>query len=121
MNRSMWLVVVGVIAALLLFKSLTRASADKVSEFKQRGALVIDVRTESEYREEHLPQAINIPLNVLKTRIQEVAPNLDQPILLHCESGARSEAAVRILKKMGYQNVLNVGSLARARALLATQ
>ena len=57
-------------------------------------ALVIDVRTEAEFREQHLPGALNIPLDRLSEEIARHAPDKSKPLLLHCRSGARSEASV---------------------------
>lgn len=118
MNHGVLLIIIAVTAIWVVSKSLTRASSDKIHEFMRRGALVIDVRTAAEYEAGHLNSAINIPLDQLNSRIREIEPDPNRPILLHCESGARSEAAVQILRKMGYQHVLNVGSFARARSML---
>jgi rhodanese-related sulfurtransferase len=48
-----------------------------------------------------------------------VAPNKEQPLLLHCLSGTRSAAGEDTLKRMGYQNVLNLGSYGRAQKILS--
>jgi rhodanese-related sulfurtransferase len=119
MNASALLFIFAILALLLALKHVGRARADLVRARAANGALVVDVRTRSEYDEGHLPNALNIPLHEIKERIAEFAPDKNQPLLLHCASGARSEAAKRILRGMGYRNVHNVGSYARARALLA--
>jgi rhodanese-related sulfurtransferase len=51
--------------------------------------------------------------------IARVAPNKEQPLLLHCLSGTRSAAGEDTLKRMGYQNVLNLGSYGRAQKILS--
>lgn len=118
MNQKTWILLAVVVAVFILFKTLSRAPADKIAELNRKGALIIDVRTEGEFKARRVPKAVNIPLDSIKGRIRETAPDPDQPILLFCASGARSEVAMRMLRGMGYRNVLNVGSFSRAHALL---
>lgn len=118
MNQKTWILLAIAGAVLILFKTLSRAPADNIAELNRKGALLIDVRTEHEYKARGVAGAVNIPLDAIRDRIRETAPNPDLPILLFCASGARSEVATRILRGMGYRNVLNVGSYRRANALL---
>ncbi len=69
--------------------------------------LLIDVRETSEWDAGHLNDAINIPMALLPLKIEEVAPNKDQKIVLHCERGGRSSQSVLTLEKMGYTDVSN--------------
>jgi rhodanese-related sulfurtransferase len=108
------LVVVGVF---VLLKQLGQISAAKARDLLRNGALLIDVRTPGEYAAERLPNAINIPTGELAQRIQRHAPQKDRPLLLHCLSGTRSALACRTLRQLGYTNVHNLGSFARARRL----
>jgi len=78
-------------------------------------AKIIDVRTESEFRQEHVPGAINIPLNELESRVSREIPEKGQILLVHCLSGGRSAIAKGKLRKLGYSRVHNLGSLGRAR------
>lgn len=82
---------------------------------------MIDVRTEAEYREQHLPGTINIPLDRLREEMGKRAPDKEKPLLLHCRSGARSGRGASVLKKMGYRNVLNLGSYGSAEKILEAQ
>lgn len=68
--------------------------------------LVLDVRTPAEHAEGHLPGAINLPLDELRQRLDEV-PH-DRPLALHCRSGYRSYLAQRILLNHGYREVRNI-------------
>ncbi|MDD5139195.1 MAG: rhodanese-like domain-containing protein [Verrucomicrobiales bacterium] len=81
------------------------------------GALVIDVRSPGEFSSGHLPVAINIPLDVIETILPDRVKDKNQVLLLHCQSGMRSGLAKSKLKNMGYPNVFNLGSLARARKI----
>jgi phage shock protein E len=113
-----WIVIVGAIAAFLLVKRLTQANPATAREWLNESALVIDVRSEAEYRAQHLPGTINIPVDRLGDDIARHAPNKEQPLLLHCRSGTRSGMGTSALKKLGYRNVLNLGSYGRAAQIL---
>ena len=69
----------------------------------------IDVRTPEEFKEGHLKDAINIPVDQIGARIGSVSPDKSAPVNLYCRSGRRAEAALQELKKMGYTNVTNHG------------
>ena len=118
MNWSTWIVIVVAIAAFLVVRRLTQSNPAAAREWLNKGALVIDVRSEAEYREQHLPGTINIPLDRLGDEIARHAPKKEQPLLLHCRSGARSGTGTSALKKMGYQHVFNLGSYGRAEKIL---
>jgi phage shock protein E len=74
------------------------------------GARIVDVRTPAEFREGAYPGAVNIPLAVLPARMSELEPK-DKPIVLYCESGARSGQAAWLLKQAGFTDVVNAGGL----------
>ncbi len=63
--------------------------------------LLLDVRTEREYGQGHLPGAINIPLDTLRDRLDEL--NKDRPIVEYCQVGVRAHTAYRILKQHGFR------------------
>ena len=118
---AVWLVVAGLVVAFLVAKRLTQANPDIAREWLKKGALVIDVRSEAEYGEQHLPGTINIPLDRLEAKIGRHATNKETLLLLHCRSGARSGSGTSTLKQMGYRNTLNLGSYGRAASLLDAQ
>jgi len=78
---------------------------------------LIDVRTPDEFAEGHAPGAVNIPLQVVEARRNELEPFKDSEVYIICRSGARSATAVRALAPHGISGV-NVagGTLAWARA-----
>ncbi len=82
-----------------------------VREKIKAGARIIDVRTPGEYRDGAYPGAVNIPLPLLPLRLGELEPK-DKPVVLYCESGARSGHAARLLKQAGFSDVINAGGLA---------
>ena len=75
------------------------------------GAVLLDVRTPQEYREGHIPGSVNVPLQSLD-REGAVPAGKDAPLFVCCHIGARSSQAVRILTRMGYSNVKNIGGIA---------
>jgi phage shock protein E len=113
-----WIIIGGAIAAFLVLKRLTLVRPETAREWLKKGARVIDVRSEGEFKDRHLPGAVNIPLDRLRDEIVQVAPNKEQPLLLHCLSGTRSGMGKAMLKKMGYRNVFNLGSYGRAEKIL---
>ena len=121
MNITVWIIILGAIGAVMLMKRLNQASPSTARDWLNKGALVIDVRSEAEYRDQHLPGTINIPLGRLEDEIARHAPKKEQPILLHCQSGMRSGLGTSTLKKLGYGNVLNLGSYGRAKEMLGSR
>ncbi len=73
-------------------------------------ATILDVRTPEEFAGSHYPGAINIPLNELPQRLDEIK-EMKQPIVAYCRSGNRSGMAVSILKQNGLTDVYNGGGL----------
>jgi len=71
---------------------------------------IVDVRTPEEYAVEHIPSAINIPLDQVAQRINEFK-EMPQPIIVYCRSGNRSGIAVSILKQNGIADAVNGGGL----------
>ncbi len=63
---------------------------------------IVDVRTPEEFSGGHVAGSINIPLNELPDRLEEIK-NLKQPILLCCASGNRSGRATAFLKSQGIE------------------
>ncbi len=74
------------------------------------GPLVIDVRTPMEFAMGAYPGAVNISLDEIGPRVQELA-DTNREIILYCASGARSAYGQRMLEQLGYTNVQNAGSL----------
>jgi len=75
------------------------------------GAILLDVRTPQEYREGHIPDSKNIPLQAID-KVADLAENKDTVLYVYCHSGARSRQAVSYLQYMGYTNVQNIGGIA---------
>ncbi len=72
------------------------------------GAVLVDVREREEFREGHLASALSLPRGFLEMRAEEALPDKKAPIVAYCASGTRSLLAGRILKDMGYENVVSM-------------
>ena len=74
--------------------------------------ILLDVRTQEEYQEEHIEDAILIPDYKITSRAVSEIPDKDAVILVYCRSGRRSAAAAHELVGMGYTNVYDFGGIA---------
>lgn len=70
-----------------------------------------DVRTEEEYCENHIPDAINIPNETIGSGEIKELPDKDQLILVYCRSGNRSKQAAEKLTELGYTNIVEFGGI----------
>lgn len=112
------LVFAALLAAIMLIKRRGQIEAGEARSLLRNGALVIDVRTPGEFSSGHLQQAINIPLDQIESAVPRRAPQKDQVLLLHCQSGIRSATAQRRLRAMGYERAYNLGSYSRAAQIV---
>ena len=81
---------------------------------KTPSPVVIDVRTEQEWKAGHLEGAILIPHEQISEEIAKVTSDRKAQVFLYCRSGRRSGIAREYLKKSGYENVINLGSMESA-------
>lgn len=81
---------------------------------QEHAALVIDVRTEQEWREGHLEGALLIPHDRIEQEIAAVAPDKKTRLYLYCRSGRRTALAIDVLKKAGYVDLVNLRTLENA-------
>ena len=78
-------------------------AAQAVQLINREKAVVIDVCEANEYAAGHVGGAKNIPLNQLEEKLAGVVKNKALPVILVCQSGARSNRALAIAKKLGYE------------------
>jgi len=77
----------------------------------ENSLLVVDVRTPEEFEDGAYPDAVNIPLDEIMERLEELGKNTAREIVVYCASGGRSAYAQRILTQVGYSNVKNGGGI----------
>ena len=76
------------------------------------GALLIDVRTQEEYDEKHIDEALLLPLDEISAdSVSNIVDSKDKVIIVYCRSGNRSHQALELLKSLGYHNVYDLGAM----------
>ena len=92
------------------YQQITQEEATRIIE-EETGYIILDVRTEEEYDERHIPGAVNIANEDIGTDELPELPNKDQMLLVYCRSGRRSKEAAAKLAALGYTNVLEFGGI----------
>lgn len=75
---------------------------------KHTDAILLDVRSQQEFSEGHLPGAICIPVYNLSKNIGKIVKNRDNIIIVYCQTGSRSKKATKILDDLCYTNVYSI-------------
>lgn len=97
-------------SSIVPYKTITMPEAAKLMD-SEKGYVIVDVRTPAEYKEAHIPGAINIPLDTIgDNRISQLQKR-DQMIMVYCRTGVRSRQASEKLMNKGYTNVVNIGGI----------
>lgn len=81
---------------------------ERLEEMQNQGAVIVDVRSEQEFKEGHIEGAISIPEYEIKKRAKKEIPDLGQTIVVYCGTGHRSKRTQKLLEKMGYSQVYNL-------------
>lgn len=81
-------------------------SAELAEQLRTGDVSVLDVRGRAEWEAGHLPGVENIPVGYLADRLDQIPR--DQPVVVHCQGGARSAIAASLLRSHGYDNVINL-------------
>lgn len=84
-----------------------RISAGELSQQIQgsQAPLILDVRSEKEFADGHIPGAVNIPYDQLGDRLSEIDAAKSDAIVVHCRSGHRAGIAEKVLIEAGYSDV----------------
>lgn len=94
------------------FQEYREITADKAKEMMDnQDVVVLDVRTEAEYRAKHIKDAVLIPLDQVEDLAEIELPEKEQTILVYCRSGQRSRVASQMLVELGYTNVYEFGGI----------
>lgn len=91
--------------------SYIKITAQEAQEMMGEDVIILDVRTQAEFAEGHIPNALLLPDNEIKQRAEELLPDKEQTILVYCRSGRRSELAAKVLIQLGYTNVYDFGGI----------
>lgn len=91
----------------------TQITMDEAKEiFKETGEyIILDVRTEAEFSEGHIPGAICIPNETIGQEKPMQLPDKEATIYVYCRSGNRSKQAAEKLVNLGYTNIIECGGI----------
>ena len=92
------------------YQQITQKEA-KAMMAEAEGYIILDVRTETEYAEGHIPGAICVPNETIGTEMPQELPDKEQLIFVYCRSGNRSKQAAQKLAKIGYTNIKEFGGI----------
>ena len=99
-----------------LFDFLFGNKNKKIQEFKNRGAIILDVRSKGEYDGGAIPGSKNIPLQSINSKMSTIK-KWDKPIICCCASGMRSSGAAGILRQQGIEAINGGGWFSLSRKL----
>ena len=92
------------------YKQISAKEAKEIMDI-MTDYIIIDARTEEEFTEGHIKDAILIPEYEIVKRAEKEIPDKDALILVYCRSGRRSKIASEELIKLGYTNVKEFGGI----------
>ena len=93
-----------------VYVNITAQQAKEIMNTEQ-GYIILDTRTQEEYDEGHIPGAILIPHDQIKTTAERILTDKNQLILVYCRSGRRSKLAAEDLVELGYTNIKEFGGI----------
>ena len=93
-----------------VYVNITAEEAKKIMDTEE-GYIILDVRTQEEYDQGHIPGAIVISREEIAKKAGEVLTDKEQLILVYCRSGRRSKLAAEALVELGYTNIKEFGGL----------
>ncbi|MFV8752815.1 rhodanese-like domain-containing protein [Nannocystaceae bacterium ST9] len=99
----------------MLAMALPDGDSKLAHQLVERGALLLDVRTEAEFKEQSLPNSLLIPHDQVGTRIAEIVAAVGgdkhKPIVVFCRRGGRAATAKQVLLANGFTEVSNLGGI----------
>ena len=93
-----------------VYVNITAEEAKQIID-SEEGYIILDVRTQEEYDQGHIPGAIVISHEEIAEKAEDVLTDKDQLILVYCRSGRRSKIAAEALVELGYTNIKEFGGI----------
>ena len=90
--------------------NITAEEAKKIMD-TESDYIILDVRTEEEFAQGHIPGAMLIPDYAIREKAETALPDKGALILVYCRSGRRSKNAAQILAELGYSNIREFGGI----------
>lgn len=88
-----------------------KITAEEAKAMMTEDAVILDVRTEEEFAQGHIPNALLLPQAEISEKAEQMLDDKEQTILIYCRTGNRSGTAAKQLIEMGYQNVYDFGGI----------
>ena len=92
-----------------MYNKITAEEAKEMIDTQE--VIILDVRTQEEFIEKHIEDALLIPDYELEKLAESKLPDKNKKILVYCRSGNRSKSSARLLIDMGYTNVYDFGGI----------
>ena len=93
-----------------VYMNITVEEAKQIMD-SEEGYIILDVRTQEEYDQGHIPGAIVISHEEIAEKAEQVLMDKNQLILVYCRSGRRSKIAAEALVELGYTNIMEFGGI----------
>ena len=93
-----------------VYVNITAEEAKQIMD-SEEGYIILDVRTQEEYDQGHIPGAILISHEEIAEKAEDVLTDKNQLILVYCRSGRRSKLAAEALVELGYTNIKEFGGI----------
>ena len=93
-----------------VYVNITAEEAKRIMDTED-GYIILDVRTQEEYDQGHIPGAIVISHEEIEEKAEQVLTDKEQLILVYCRSGRRSKIAAEALVELGYTNIKEFGGI----------
>ena len=94
----------------MTYEQISQSEAKEIMDTKS-DYIIIDARTQEEFDEGHIENAILIPEYEIQEKAPELIPDKNALILVYCRSGRRSKIASEALVQLGYTNVKEFGGI----------
>jgi len=115
-NNTMLMMALGAVLGMIIWVELQRLrnAGSNISALEatrlqnSEEAVFVDVRDDKEYKRGHLPNSRHLPLSQLDKRSHELEKYRQRPLILICETGARSQRAGAQLRKKGFEKIYNL-------------
>ena len=110
----------GLFSSIFGSKNYTNINNEELQNIikNNKNTLILDVRTVGEFRDGHIPNAKNIPVQELNSQLSNLNAYKDDDIIVYCASGGRSSSAANILSKNGFSKVYNLGGIGNYKGKL---
>ena len=93
-----------------VYVNITAEEAKQIMD-SEEGYIILDVRTQEEYDQGHIPGATQISHEEIAEKAEDVLTDKNQLILVYCRSGRRSKIAAEALVGLGYTNIKEFGGI----------